>query len=163
MKWSLLSGDIEQETYGGKLVAGPFQNGDFAYWLVIEVIEWAEAVGEREAAEIDGTHNVCLSVVAPSECSGKELDSVIRCCGWEGMDLDGPLEVVELLHDYGVRAIVHDDNGSLKGLLRLAKQEARICEAFTFGYRMDAPQNAIGSTGWDLLRGDLTAGLQLAR
>ena len=160
MKWSILSGDVNWETYGGKLVAGPFDNGDFQYWFVIEVIEWEEAVGEQEAADIDGTHNVCLSVVAPSECPADELQSAIDSYGWEGMEIDNPLILVELLHGYGIKAVVHNDNGSLRGLLRLAKQEARVCEAFTFGFVMDTPQNAIGSTGWDCLRGDITAGLQ---
>jgi hypothetical protein len=163
MKWSILSGDINWETYGGKLVAGPFDNGEFQYWFVIEVIEWADAVGEREAAEIDGTHNVCLSVVAPSQCPAKELQSAFDSWGIaDNNTIDSPLALVDLLHGYGISAVVHDDNGSLKGLLRLAKQEAEICECFAFGFKMDAPQNAIGSTGWDLLRGDITAGLSHA-
>ena len=161
MKWSILSGDVNWETYGGKLIAGPFDNGDFQYWFVIEVIEWAEAVGEDKAADIDGTHNVCLSVVAPSECPADELQSAFDSCGWEGMEIDSPAILVELLHGHGIRAVVHDDNGSLRGLLRQSKREAVQAE-FLFGFVMDRQQNAMGSTGWDFLRGDSTAGLQSA-
>jgi hypothetical protein len=164
MKWSILSGDVNWEDHGGKFVAGPFDNGDFQYWFVIEVFDWESMVGEREAADIDGTHNVCLSVVAPSECSADSLQSAFDSYGIDGGDMIGcPMALVDLLHGCGIRAVVHDDNGSLKGLLRLAKQEARVCESIMFGFKMDAPQNAIGSTGWDLLRGDLLAGLQLSQ
>lgn len=161
MKWSILSGDINWETYGGKLVAGPFDNGDFAYWLVLDIVNWAEAVGEDEASEIDGTHNVTLSVVAPSECPADQLQGAIDSCGWEEMELDSPLALVWLLHDYGIFASVWNENGSLKDLLRQGKQEAKTCE-FLFGFYLDRPQNAIGSTGWDLLRGDLMAGITAA-
>ena len=100
MKWSILSGDVNWETYGGKLVAGPFDNGEFQYWFVIEVMEWAERVGEDEAAEIDGTHNVCLSVVAPSECPADELQRAIDSNGLAGIEIDDPEYLNDLLHDY---------------------------------------------------------------
>lgn len=159
MKWSVLSWGVAWEHYGGKLVAGPFDNGDFAYWFVLDIINWAEAVGEDEASEIDGTHNVTLSIVAPSECSADELQGAIDSCGWEGMELDSPLTLVELLHSYGIHASIWSENGSLKDLLRKGKQEADHCERSTFGFDMDRSQNAIGSTGWDFLRGDITAGI----
>jgi hypothetical protein len=164
MKWSILSGDVNWETYGGKLISPMFNNGDFAYWFVIEVMEWAERVGEDEAAEIDGSHNVCLSVVAPSECPPDQLQSAFDSYGWTGDEdfLDDPTAIVDLLHGYGIRAVVGDWNSSLKEGLRLAKREA-VASEFFFGFAMDRPQNAIGSTGCDLLRGDLTAGLQLSR
>jgi hypothetical protein len=159
MKWSILSGDVNWETYGGKLVAGPFDNGDFQYWFVMEVIEWEECLGEMELPDVGGTHNVCLSVVAPSECPADEWQGIIDSYGWEGMEIDSPLTLVDMLHDCGIRAVIWDSNGNLKDLLREGKQAARVSECFTFGIDMDHPQNAIGATGWDLLRGDPMAGL----
>lgn len=162
MRWSFLSGDSDFGICGGKLVAGPFDNGDFAYWLVLDILNWEESVGEQEAANIDGTHHVILQVVAPSECPADELQGVIDSCGWEGMELDSPLSLVELLCDYGIFATVWGKSGSLRDLLREGKEQARITKCFTFGYMMDKAQNAIGSTGWDFLRGDLLAGITAA-
>lgn len=164
MKWSILSGDVNWETYGGKLVSPPQNNGEFDYWLVLEVIEWEEAVGEHEAAEIDGSHNVCLSVVAPSECPEADLQSAFESCGWgEGanceIEWDNPLMLVELLHSYGIAAHVWSADGNLRDLLREGKKQAVQAE-FLFGFAMDRPQNALGATGWDWLRGNLCPSLQ---
>jgi len=40
-----------------------------------------------------------------------------------------------------------------------AKHEAEVQAGMIFGFAMDRPQNAIGSTGWDLIKGDTLAGL----
>ncbi len=153
MKWSFLSGGVAWETYGGKLVTGPFDNGDFRYWLVLDILNWEESVGTQEAAEIDGTHNVSLCVVAPSECPATELQSAFESCGWEDMEVDNSLVLVELLHSYGIFATVWSKTGSLKDLLRRGKNKAEETELL-FGFAMDRFQNGMGATGWDFIRGD---------
>ena len=153
MKWSFLSGDMNFEDYGGKFVSPPLNNVEFYYWLVLDVLNWENAVGEREAGEIDGTHNVTLSAVAPSECPVDALQSAIDSCGCENVDIDDPLILVELLHSYGIYATIWEKDGKLKDLLREGKEKAEIMGVTLFGFAMDCPQNAIGATGWDWLRG----------
>lgn len=152
LTWKILSGNIYKSD-GGKLYSGPHSNGEFYYWFVLEVFEWEEAVGEREASEIDRTHNVSLSVVAPSECPTKYLERSLSSWGIEEKDtIDNPLALVDLLYDYGIHAVIWDRNGSLRDLLMEAKRQAETTEAFTFGFAMDRPQNGLGATGWDLIR-----------
>lgn len=153
MKWSFLSGDMNWEDHGGKFISPPQSNGEFTYWLVLEVLNWEEAVGEREAADIDGDHNVSLSVVAPSECPVAELKSALESCGCEDMEIDSPLMLVEILHSYGVHAQVWNADGRLKDLMREGKKKATETE-FLFGFAMDKQQNQIGATGWDFLQGN---------
>ncbi len=155
MRWRILSGDVNWETYGGKLISPPQNNGEFDYWLVLEVNEWEAVVGEREAAEIDGTHNVSLSVVVPSECPTEDYVRAFDSCGWEGMEVDHPEMLVNLLHSYGIRATIWDENGNLRDLLRDAKRQADITAGITFGFAMDCPQNRMGATGWDTIQGNL--------
>jgi hypothetical protein len=55
MKFKFLTGDINWQTYGGKFISKKLNNGEFDHWLVIEVTNWANAVGEREAKAIGAT------------------------------------------------------------------------------------------------------------
>jgi hypothetical protein len=158
MKWNILSGDVNWETYGGKLVSPPQSNGEFTYWLVLDVLEWEQTVGEREAAEIDGTHHVSLCVVAPSELGEDKMRSALRNCGWDGGDgpeIDDPLMLVDILHSYGTYATVWQADGGLRDLLREGKQQAEITSGIMFGFQMDQPQNRIGADGWDFIRGEV--------
>jgi len=153
MKWSFLSGDGNWEDHGGKFISPPQSSGEFTYWFVLEVINWEEAVGEREAADIDGNYNVSLSVVAPSECPIADLKNAMESCGLEDMEIDSPLMLVEILYSYGIHANVWNEDGCLKDLMQKGKQKAIEAE-FMFGFAMDKHQNAIGATGWDFLQGN---------
>jgi hypothetical protein len=44
--------------------------------------------------------------------------------------------------------------------MQQCRKEADILTGIMFGFNMDSPKNGIGSTGWDLLRGDVMAGLR---
>ena len=66
MRFYFLTGDVNYTTYGGKWISTRQSNGDFDYYFVIELLNWREAVGDREAPP--ETYNVSLSVVSPQEC-----------------------------------------------------------------------------------------------
>jgi hypothetical protein len=155
MKWQFLMGDVNWGDYGGKFIGPKINHGDFDFWPVIDVINMKDACGD-EATE---TYHVELSIVAPSEVNEDELAAAIRSCGRDDVDLDNPLVAVELHHSYGHRAVLWQESGDdLRQLMHDAKKEAKWrAEGILFGIVMDGPQNAIGTTGWDMVKGDLLA------
>lgn len=161
LNFKFLTGDYNWEVYGGKFVTRELSNGEFSYYIVMEVINWHDATGEENLP----TYYVGLSVVAPTEVPEKEIESAKDSFGlMEEPDWDKhPLLLVECLSDYGISAHVGGFRGNnLRDTMRLARMEAFKIWSM-FGYYMDALQNRIGSTGWDLLKGDILAGLQLDR
>lgn len=155
--WSMLSGDFDN----GKLISPKGNNGDFDYWLVLEICDLHDAMGEKEAP---AKYSIDVAVVAPSEVSAKERKQALQSYGVMEEELSkfGPPfdAIVDVLHSYGTRAIIYSACGErLADLIREAKKQAEICGNFFFGFSMDAPQNAIGTTGWEMIRGDLLAPL----
>ena len=150
-------------TYGGKWISTRQNNGEFDYYFVIELLNWRETVGEREAPP--ETYNVSLSVVSPQQAQDK-IAAALDCCGITEEMLPTATEngyrdtaLVEALHSYGVHTPVWSKDGNnWRALMREARQEARQCE-FLFGFYLDRPVNRIGTTGWESLRGDLTTRL----
>jgi hypothetical protein len=127
-------------------------NGEFDYWVVMEVTDWFDAVGEREAP---GRWLVELKVVSPSEAGEENLKRAYASCGMDGVDTSNPEIQVELLKDYGVCAPIFSMTGNnLRKLMKEARQKARLSDML-FGFFMDVPVNLVGATGWDAVRGDL--------
>ena len=157
MEFEFLIGDVDWKEYGGKWISPMLNNGDFDYWLVIEFINWLDATGDLIE---DNEFLVSIEAVAPSRVSKDDMDSAISCCGYEDMDLDNDHVKVELLSSYGVEAHLWSESGNdAEDLLKRAKQASFVVSGL-FGFFMDSPQNAIGSTGWDLIAGNLLAGLE---
>lgn len=154
VRFKFLNGDAQWATYGGKFISQKLNNTDFDYWLVIEVLNWEEATGETN----QGKYNVSISAVAPSEVPEAEMKRAFESCGNETIDATIRLETkVEVLHQYGIYAYLWNQNGNnLKKLLTEAKKEAQAISTL-FGFYMDCPENKMGSTGWDLIKGDLNA------
>lgn len=153
MCWKVLSGDVDMMTYGGKLVSPRLNHGEFDFWLVLEVCPLPEDFqNDKQEWCVD------ISVVAPSEVSAKDRKQALQFVGATEENLVewGLLAIVEMLHGYGIRAVLHSACGEkLADLIREAKEQAEIRGDLFFGFAMDAPQNAIGATGWDLIRGNL--------
>lgn len=174
IRFKFLTGDVNWQTYGGKFVSKRLANGhdgkgavrgqdyDFHYWLVMDVRpneDWE--YGDRE----DPKYYVSLAVVSPEQASPKELQSAINSCGIPDDELPrfmaDPMFLVECLHGYGCAAHVwHGQGNNLSALMKEARYEAQLASGIMFGFYMDAPQNRIGSTGWDCVKGDLLAGLR---
>ena len=160
IRFRFLSGDADYATYGGKWISNRQNSGEFDYYFVIELMNWEEVVGEREAQEVGATYNVSLSVVSPQEAGESNLHQAYDCCGIEPDMLARAEEngylaemQVEALHGYGLYTPVFDANGNnWRKLMRQARQEAHNCEML-FGFYMDKPVNRIGETGWERLRG----------
>lgn len=160
MHFRLLTGDVNWRDYGGKFISRKLNNGDFDYWLVMEIVNWPEAIGEREASELGATYNVTLSAVSPAEAGADNLRSAMQCCGIDETPTD-PITQVELLHEYGISSPVWSENGNnLRRLMRESRRHADTMGDMLFGFAMDAPKNRLGTTGWECLRGDILAPLR---
>jgi len=132
-------------------------NGDFDYWMIIDAKYLPEWAGEEEARQMGGNHLVTLSVVSPSEAGKKNLEAAVESLGADYIDikkLSGE-EKADMLANYGVAATMWQETGNnLRKLLKEAKEEARKVEGL-FGFYMDRPQNRMGATGWDFIKGDI--------
>lgn len=157
-RFSFLTGDVNWMDYGGKWVSQRMNNGEFDFWLVLELVNMDDACGRHNEGQ--PKYHASLCAVSPEQAAG-ELDRAFACCGLnEGEHKDNPLVAVECLHSYGVHAVLWQDSGNnAHRLMRQAKHEAMITCGFMFGFAMDRAQNKIGTTGWEAIRGDLTAGL----
>jgi hypothetical protein len=173
IRFKFLAGDVNWQTYGGQFVSKRLCNGydgkdavkgedyDFHYWLVMDVRpneDWE--YGDKKRSK----YYVTLAVVSPEAADPKELDAAARSWGYDDADIlkaqPDPLFLVECLHSYGVAAYVWQEEGNnLSALMKEARKQAQLVNMM-FGFYMDAPQNKIGSTGWDTVKGDLWAGLR---
>lgn len=71
---------------------------------------------------------------------------------------------VEALAMYGIKAQLFCENGNnLAKLMKKAREHSQVIVGLLFGFFMDSPQNGIGSTGWDLIAGNVLAGLDRYR
>ena len=159
MRFTFLTGDVNWQDYGGKFVSKRLNNGEFDYWLVIEVINMLDATGE----DTGGKYAVSLLSVSPSEAGEDNLKKAFESCGLDAEDQAdlraNPLVQVEVLSSYGIYAQLQSIGGNnLSKLMREIRKEAQVA-SMLYGFYMDRPENRIGSTGWDLQRGDLLAGL----
>ena len=173
IRFKFMSGDVNWQEYGGQFVSKRLCNGydgkgavqgqdyDFHYWLVMDVRpneDW------EYGSKKDPKYWVSLAVVSPEAADPKELQAAINSYGIPADELPrfmaDPLFLVECLHSYGVAAYVWNGEGNnLSVLMKEARKQAQLVNML-FGFYMDRPQNKIGSTGWDTVKGDLLAGLR---
>jgi hypothetical protein len=154
LNFKFLTGDMNWQEYGGKFVSKKLNNGEFDYWLVMDVINWHEHEPCYEY-----TYNVSVQAISP-ELNTDLVAQLIEDYGYQLLAEDEPLLPVEMLASYGCSATLWNENGNnLRELMKQAREEAAKIE-FLFGLYMDKAQNAVGSTGWDVIQGDLLAGLR---
>lgn len=148
-KYKFLSGDVNWKQYGGKLISKKLNNGDWDYYLVMEIINMHDATGDEDQPR----YNVSIQAVSPTAAAEK-LDAALGCCGIE-TDIESCSDkiLVEALSEYGVFAQLWNRSGNnLASLMKEARKESSIIE-FMFGFYMDKRGNGIGQTGWNLIAG----------
>jgi hypothetical protein len=149
MRFKFLSGDVNFREYGGKWISKKLNNGDFDYWMVIELINMNE-----HDPNAPFTYWVILSAVSPDEAKD-QLESCCSCYGYELSEITDDEMKVEVLHGCGVSSPLWDSSGeNYKKLMKGARKQARMAETL-FGFYMDRPKNLMGATGWDVIKGDL--------
>ena len=138
-----------------RLISKKLNNGDFDYWLVIEVLYMEEFTPDP-----DFKYMVTLQAVSPQEAGPKQLKEALECFGLEEKEIELTDWVkVGLLSESGCYSQLWNEGGdNLREILKEARQQANIIESL-FGFYMDRPINMIGSTGWDFIKGDILAGL----
>lgn len=134
-----------------RYISKKLNNGDFDYWLVIEVLYMDEYVPDPEFK-----YMVTLQAVSPSEAGEDRIQDALECTGLPmDVELTDWLKVA-LLSECGYYAQLWNDGGdNLKELLKEAREQADISTTL-FGFYMDRPMNMIGATGWDFIRGEIT-------
>ena len=147
MKTRFLTGDADYLTFGGKWISPKLNNGDFDYFLVIELINVHEDTGEC----IRDKYSVTVSAVSPQEAE-KEIPRALRYYGLEE-ETSTELQIVDALHKYGVCALCAEFSGNnARKLLKQARDSLDMISEM-FGFFMDSPKNSIGHTGWDSIKG----------
>lgn len=135
-----------------KWISNRLNNGDWDYWLVMELVDMAEACGDTEG----GKYLLTINAVSPAAAGEEKLKRAIESCYYgEDIVLDDPMKA-EALNDYGVYSTVWSKLGNnARALLKEAREQAWCIEGL-FGFYMDGPKDALGHTGWDFIRGDLS-------
>jgi len=156
IRFKFLTGDVNWLDYGGKWISQKFNNGEFDYWLVRSIENWAEHDSEMAAR---CKYLVEIKLVAPEQFRDKK--AAMDCSGIEEKWDDLIDEVkVEIIESYSGGVTIFSESGNnYKDLFKRAQKEAEV-SSMLFGFKMDAPVNKIGSTGWDALKGDISAGLR---
>jgi len=168
-QFNFLTGDLDYFQYGGTWISEIKYNGEFHFCYVAEFMNLIDACNEPQL-------QMQLSIVAPSEFSSKDLQSVINSCGFseEHKTEDYTFNNwCEMVYEYSGGATLWSDNFTFKdenddlkdiddvtesdmeqGFYELEKQLFKECQILwlTFGFKLDAPQNRVGADGWDFLK-----------
>ena len=120
---------------------------------------WDETGDENQ-----NKYHVSVIAVSPEEAGESRLRKAIESCGWQDMpnvnDLND-LQKVELLTSYGIHATLSTVSGNNYHRVMTEARRQAVVLARLVNTRLDRPQNRIGSTGWDFIRGNPLTGLGL--
>lgn len=154
MQFKQVGGDMNWVAYNGLFQSKKLNNGEFDYWLFIKFDN------VEDYNDFDCNYIAELMVVAPGEVDAKTLESAFSSSDFNSWgDKNDPAMVALVLAEDGVGASLWNDEGNnYKKLMKAARREANMANSF-FGFYMDRPQNALGSDGWDFIKGDMLAGL----
>lgn len=144
---------IYKNSDSGKYVSKKFNNGDWDYWLIMDVVDMHDATGEEDQPK----YNVSIQAVSPQAVGKPKVNQAMSSCGFSDEDIEkhenDPLFQVEALSDYGIYASLWNKSGdNIKVLLKDAHKETELINML-FGFYMDRPGNGIGQNGWDLIAG----------
>lgn len=181
MEFDTLRDDDERLYLSKQIYNCGFREGGFRYRFAIKAFDMASYVGEEEVGT-DSPLYIELLVVSPQAAGAKEIKSALNGYG-ESFPKPGTKQrheaVCEALLGCGTAAGIYsliggharvfedgwwtepegvDYEAELDEGVKLMQQHALFVNSM-FGFFMDAPLNAIGSTGWDFVRGDITAAL----
>lgn len=150
---------LENSDYRKLWIAGPMLDSDWPVYFMLK-LEYTEEWGDNAVNEY-GRYYVSIDVVAPEVVNVKDMASALESMGTDDQRELSPDWLVVMLADYGIKATLYTSHGNNQGeLLRAARKEFPLLSGILFGFKMDAPQNAIGSTGWDFISGDILGGLK---
>jgi hypothetical protein len=158
MRFTFLTGGVNWKDYGGKFISPKQNNGEFDYWFLIDVMNNNEYMEDPVF-----TYSVEVTVISPEMINDEDKERALESCGMPEMEMNEKLWI-DVLSSYGC-GLVPIWNGHGNNIAKLMKEarEQTMIGSIMFGFFMDRPVNMIGTTGWDALKGDLTAGLYYDR
>ena len=148
-------GDISYKQYGGTFATKKLSNGDFDYWLFVELTNMEEATGDTDTE----TYMISIRAVSPTQPSTKTKESALYTLGLEkhynDIEKMKPFEMAKILDENGIGAVLFSEQGNNAD--KLFKTARKQCEIITsmFGFYMDKRLNLIGNTGWDFIKGEI--------
>jgi hypothetical protein len=162
-RFKFWTGDTNFQDYGGTWYwrAGPLE------FHFIELMNWEDQVGARDAEEVGYTYNVTLKIVHLDELSDQQVMSAIRVMGCEEVlqeletkkDIVGKLRLIAgCAAAYGTYCQGFDEDGNNYRKLIADAKRASLSWAGDASL-LDRPVNRIGQTGRELMRGDLASAL----
>lgn len=157
-RFKFLSGDCNWLQYGAKWISNKLNNGEFDYWLVLELVNMDDACGRGNEGQ--PRYHVSLSAVSSDQAGPSNVKKAFDSCGWTG-DEDFMCDAVrvECLHGYGISALLWQSSGkNAHKLIKEARRQSQVATGL-FGFYMDTPKNRIGTTGWEAIKGDLNSAL----
>lgn len=158
LKMSVIQDNDSQKILASKEI----NHGDWPFRFMIRIQYTDEWCGEKEAKAI-GKYIVGLHVVSPTAAKQTDsFDSALKSYGWtaEQCKSFGPMAAYEMLLEYGTAAHLWESSGNnLKTLMKECRKQLQQSN-FLFGFAMDRAENAIGTTGWDAIKGDILAPLR---
>jgi hypothetical protein len=115
---------------------------------------------DSEWAATSGKYHVELLAVTPGIIGKKHLPSMLDTIGmgvdeFKALGMDAKCHVCIECDTYAT--LWQETGNNLDALLTAVNEERKIMHMM-IGFRLDRPQNAIGSTGWDFMCGDILAG-----
>ena len=128
--------------------ATPLSNGEFDYWLRIELIDFGES--EEARSEVRHRYTVKLAVVAPSQLSESRLKEVAETACVVPCDVD-----IYDIAGHGFCAGLYSEDGNNKQKLIAAAKDFAQDVPRQFKCLMDKPQDDQGRNGWVYIRGDI--------
>lgn len=153
MNFKFLTGDVDWKEYGGKFVSKRLNNGEFDYWLVLDVCR-----GQNQTDE--DVYYLYMSAVAPSLLDEDKRKAALESFGLDEddekrfLDESGDVAWVEIASTYGYDMVVENNSGrNIRDLMQWARQTANYVEENFFDYT-DSLANMLGATGLDVLKGN---------
>lgn len=137
--------DSQEET---KLISPKLNNGEFDYYLIINLLDFHEMSGDTSGLK----YAVQILAVSPDSVSAENMRRALESLSMDRADLTDLLRA-EALADYGICAnLWSQSSNNRRDLLKAARREIKLIEML-FGFYMDRPENRIGQDGWNLIKG----------
>ena len=135
-------------------------NSEFDYWFVINLIDWYDYEQMYDIEKSKENFTASLHVVSPEYVGIEKVKQAI----WEEekqydtiKKYNNPRIAVQLV-DYGYSAYIGSyDRKTSQEAIDAARKEC-VAAKMLLGFYLDRPQNMIGDTGWDFMKGDIGAG-----
>lgn len=126
----------------------------------ISLINWEDAVGEREAAEIGQTYNLSLAEVDLALISAEKITRALEFCGQQSEQ--APLWRAYACLEYGIKAPLEDENTNnyRRTFQRFTRRSRELqTQPSLHQAAMAKPVNRIGSTALEFMQGDMDSAL----